>query len=481
MTAKQFVEIIKYFAESICGDKMLIQDNNVDDVKRFVDFMEYPHQMNKSWFKVPTVSIAYDRNVEFLDWLCDFLPTASNDDSVSGGDGIEYKITEANNLGDQEYVNNFHADLRNGFVIWSDRTTEFDEWKAKWSQEMITTKTGLADIDASIERLETELGNLQTNDSPFGSEQLLHAQQKKRDELTAEVKKMAAAVEEKRIDFQETSNEINQLTLKREQLTFQVSEMKKTIKSQTISADDRQNIIADKTHKSHLATEKRTYLNNLKSINDDYQVKIARMKKQKTNKIFALNAFVQKIFQIGVSFDEVTIDQVSFHENCNKDEIKVKMQLINRIKEIVFKRRIDMQTSLTEIHSKVTSLSDELSAIEDEISGHKKHLQSLEIHTQKIENEIADAKYDSQQQQLQWQVKMDNVQALDQDFQMKIKISENLAKSLKEENKKIFHGIELKSRALLDAKRERQARQEALLSELEQLTDQLKDSVNRLK
>lgn len=477
MTAKQFVEIIRFFAQSICGDKVVIHDNNVDDVKRFVDFMEYPHQMNKSWFKAPTVSIAYDRNVEFLDWLCDFV--SIDGDSIA--DAVENNVLESSDLEDPQFTARFFGDIRNGYLIWSDQNEQFDQWKSNWIQQRITSKMNIENIDACIERLEDETKTLQTKDSFFANEHLLQTQQNKSDELSEEVAKMRAVVEEKNIDFQETYDELNQLISKHQELTVKVAELKSIIEHQEVSAEDRRKIIAAYDHKKHLRSELQEYMKLLKETSNDNQLKIARLRMQKTSKIFACNALLQKVFHIGITFGDITIDQLSILETDTKDQIKAKLELFTQIKEFVNQRRTHILASLNETQTEVTSISKELFAIEDEVNGHKKHLHSMEIHVQTIDNQIADARYDSEQHQHQLQIKIDELLQRYEQIDSKIKNTEKLAESLKGENKKIFQGIELKADALLERKRERQARQEAALTELERLTDQLNDCVKNLK
>lgn len=478
MSAKQFVEIIRFFAQNILGDRIVIQDNNVDDVKRFVDLMEYPHQMNKSWFKAPTVSIAYDRNVEFLDWLCDFV-------SISGGGGVsddvydvENNVTESTALMDQQFMASFVADVKKGFMVWSDRNDEFDEWKSKWIRKLITTRTGMDDIDASIDRLQNEYKSLQSMDTTFGNEMLLQTQQKKCDELGEAVAKMKAVVDEKTVDYQETSNELYHLSAKNEEFLATVNKLKLTIKNQKFSADDRTRITSDLLQKQHLRNEKRAFIASLKSIANDNQVKIGRLQRQKTTKVFAINNLVQKLFQIGINFDDIglTINQLSMHECDTKDQIKTKLQLFGQIKEIVGKRRADLHASMNDIQQTLTSISNELFNIEDEASVHKKHLHSLEIQLQKIENQIADTTYESEQKQQQLQEMIDNVLEKCAEIEGKIRNAEKNAESLNEENQNIMQGIELKANSLLQAKLERQALREAALSELEKVCEQLKNA-----
>ncbi len=446
--------------------------------------MEYPHQMNKSWFKAPTVSIAYDRNVEFLDWLCDFV-------SIGGGcgdstaDDVEYKITESGDFGnlvDQQFIGDFVADLRNGFVIWSDRITDFDDWKSKWIYQMITAKTGLEDIDASIDRVENEYKSLKKNESSYGNDGLLEAQQKKSDELAERVCQLRADVEVKKLDFEETSNELDRFTSEHAELTSEVNALKARIKSQKFSAEDRSAMAAEIKQKKHELNEKETFVASIKGIADDYQLKIARLRQQKTSKVFALNGFIQKLFQIGIHFgDDLTINQLSVNENDTKDEIKAKLQSLTQIKDIANKRRADIHASIIETNSKLESISTDLFVVENEVATHKKHLHSVEIQMQKIENQIVETKYASEQHQQQLQIKIDNLQETCEQIELKIKNSEKLADSLKKESKKIFQGIQLRTSALLKAKVERQERHEAAILELEQLTGQLTDAVKNLK
>lgn len=478
MSAKQFIEILRFFATSICGDRIVIQDNNFDDVKRFIDYLEYPHQMNRSWFKAPTVSIAYDRNVEFLDWLCDFIST---DDSDSIANEVESHVAESNICADQEFVARFLGDLKVGFMIWNDRLSGFDEWKSKWICKLITANSHIDDIDASIERVEDEYKSMETKDTSFGKEHLLQAQQKKSNEISEELSKMQAVLDEKRIDLEETLNELSRFTLKRQDLMSTLNQTKMTIKTQKMSADDVLTIIAELEQKQHLVEEKQSFIDSIKSIAHDYEVKIGRLSMLKTSNIFNFNALVQKLFQIGITFDDITIDQLSVHDSDTKDQIKTKSELFVRIREMIIKRRSDIHPSLNDNHLKLTSISNELFQIEDEVGGLKKHLHSLEIQMQKIENETGDAKYNSEHDQQQLQIKIDSLLQKYEQVDSKIKNEKRLAESLKEENKKIFHGIELKSNQLLNAKRERQARREAALSELEKVADQLKDVVKNFK
>lgn len=474
MSAKQFVEIIRFFAESIFGDKVTIQDNNVDDVKRFVDLMEYPHQMNKSWFKAPTVSIAYDRNVEFLDWLCDFV-------SIGDGDMVENNVAESDDFMDQQFIASFIADCKYGFVIWSDRKDEFDELKGKWIHKLIVAKTQIDDIDAAVDRLQNDYKNLETKDSIFGNEHLLLTQQKKSDELGAEVMKMKAIVAGKNFDFQETSDELNKLTLEHQELIDRINGLKMTIQNQEVSDDDRKDIVTELEEKQHRANEKRAFVQSLKSNADDNQIKIARLRNQKTSKVFAINGLIEKLLQIGINFGDTTINQLTMRENDTKDQIKTKLQLIGQLKETINKRRAEVQASVNVAHTKQASISTELFHIEDEAGVHKKHVHSLEIQLQKIDNQIVDTKYDLEQEHHQLQVNIDNMRDVYEQIGEKIKNSGKLAESLREQNKEIFQGIESKANALLEAKMERQARREAAILELERLTDQLNDAVKKFK
>ncbi|XP_037044670.1 GRIP1-associated protein 1-like [Bradysia coprophila] len=478
MSAKQFVEIIRFFSQSIAGGKVTIHDNNVDDVKLFVDFMEYPHQMNKSWFKAPTVSIAYDRNVEFLDWLCDFIAI---DDGDNITDDIEYKDTESDNLVDQRFVASFVGDLKNGFAIWSDQTAEFDGWKLKWIREMIHTKAGLDDIDASTGRIQNEFTMLQSQEVPFGDEHLLQIQQKKCEELKKEVAKVLAIFNEKTVDVRESSEELNELVKTNKELINSLNQIKETIKNQPVSADDRQTCIADLNQKKHLLEEKQNFVNVLKAIADDSQVKIARLRRQKTSKIYAINAVVQKLLQIGIKFDDLTIDQLFINESDTKPEIKAKLELINQVREIINARRADVHASVNETQSQVTSISNELFVVENEVSALKKQLHSLEIRLRKVENEIVETQYQSEQQQQQLQATLDRTTEEIQQNQLKCQNNEKVVELLKAETKSIYEGIQLKADAMLKDKLERQARREAAIAELEQVAEELKDAVNNLK
>ncbi|XP_037038973.1 myosin heavy chain, non-muscle-like [Bradysia coprophila] len=478
MSAKQFVEIIRFFAQSITGNKVAIHDNNVDDVKLFADYIEYPHQMNKSWFKAPTVSIAYERNVEFLDWLCSFI--VIDDDSTSINDYIEYKDTESDSLINQQFVASFVGDLKIGFAIWSDRTEEFDGWKLKWIREMIHTKTGLDDIDDSIGRIQSEYTMMQTEEMTFGNEHLLQTQQKKVEELKKQLAKLQDICHEKVVDAQMYSEELNSLTSTNEQLEKTVKEMKETIKNQPVSAEDRQSRIADLTQKKHLLSEKNIFVNSLKAVADDSQVKIARLKQQKTSKIYAINTVVQKLFQIGINFGDLTIDQLSISENDTQSKIKAKLELFAQVKEIINNRRTDIHKSVNDTQSQLKSISNELFVVENEVSSLKKHLQTNEVRLRKVEDEIVETQYKAEQQQHKLQATLDRTTDTIQKIKIKIENKEKNIESLKAENKAIFEGIQMKTDAMLNAKRERQARLAAAVAELEQETEELKNIVYKL-
>ncbi|KAG4077428.1 hypothetical protein HA402_002855 [Bradysia odoriphaga] len=478
MSAKQFVEIIRFFAQSIAGGKVTIHENNVDDVKLFVDFMEYPHQMNKSWFKAPTVSIAYDRNVEFMDWLCDFI-AIDNGDTIT--DDIEYKDTESENLVDQQFIASFVGDLKNGFAIWSDETAEFDGWKLKWIREMIHTKTGLDDIDASTGRIQNDFTMLQSTEVEFGDEHLLQTQQKKCEELKKEVAKVLAICHEKTVDVRESSEELHDLAKTNKELVNKLKQIKETLKNQPISADDRQTRIADLNQKKHLLEEKQNFVDSLKAIADDSQVKIARLKRQKTSKIYSIDTIVQKLFQIGVKFGDLTIDKLTINESDSKSEIKAKLELINQVREIINARRADIHASVNETQSQLTSISNELFVVENEVSAVKKQLHSMEIRLRKVENEIVETQYQSEQQQQQLQATLDRTTEEVQQYQLKIQNNEKVVELLQAETKSIYEGIQLKTDAMLKAKLERQARRAAAIAELEQVAEELKDAVKHFK
>lgn len=474
MSAKQFVDILKFFANQICGDKIVIHDNNVDDVKRFVDFIGYPHQMNKSWFKAPTVSIAYDRNVEFLDWLCDFVST---DENIA--DEVENQVVESADFAGPQFTTSFLGDVKNGYLLWNseDRAADFDEFKSNWTSKLITARTNIIDIDASTAQVENEFKVMQTSKLTYGKEGLLQTQQKKCADLGEEVNKLKASIAEKNADFQATSNDLNHETHRNQALKRQIYEMRETIKNQAVSDDGRKELAAEKEGKKHLVNEKRAFVASIKLIEEDFQVKVARLKNQKTSKIFDFNSHVQKLFQYGIDFDGITMDQMSIHENDTKERIKTKLELFVQIKEIVNKRRTELHTSLPGTQAVLTSISNELFKIEDEVHACQKHLHSMEVRIQKIENEISDETHSSEQLQRQLQIKIDNLMERYEQINSKIKHLEKVAESLKEENKKILHGIEVKANELLAAKRERQERREEALLELEQLVDQLNDVV----
>lgn len=482
MTAKQFVEIIKLFAQNICGDKFVIQENNVDDVKRFVDFMEYPHQMNKSWFKAPTVSIAFDRNVEFMDWLCDFMSTdARVADFVENEDNVD----ESNIFPNQEYICTFLRDVKTGFGRWNDQSSgyevRFEEWKMQTTNKLIDKKIQVNDITASINQLKSEYEILLKKESLFGNDNLLVAQQEKSDELKVELTKLKVAVDEKDFEYQETCRELNEFLGKNTELKSTVNELKVTIENQPTSADDRHKIATELEQKEHFAQEKRMIVNLQKSLADDNQLKIARLKKQKVSKVFAFNALVQKLFQHANHFDDITINQLALHEKDTKDRIAEVLQLFRKIKDVIDKRRIDLHASLNETQTKLSSISNELFKVEDELSAQKKQLHTLEVQMQKYENEIVDLKYDAEQQQQLLQTQINNLMDKGEQIEMKIANCENVHEALKVENKKIYQGIELKGNALLKVIEARSARRGEAIAELESVTKQLTEAVKKLK
>lgn len=475
MSAKQFTEIVGFFAQKISG-KVVIRDSNVDDVKLFVDFMEYPHQMNKSWFKAPTVSIAFDRNVEFLDWLCDFVVT---DDGDAISIDIEYKDTEPESPVDQQFAS-FVGDLREGFVIWSSETVEFDEWKLKWIREMIHTRTGLDDIDTSTGRIQNDYAILEAKEAPFDNEHLLQAQLRKLEELKKEVANLKIICQKKSVEVRELSEELQVLASTNAQHKKTEKEMKETIKNQRMSASDRQNYIADLNHKKFLYDKKQDFIKTLQTINDENQIRIARLRSQKTNKIQETNALVQKVFQVGIKFGNLTVDQLSIKESDTEAEIQSKLQQFTQIREIINAHRADIRASVNETQSELTSITHELFVKENEISTLKKQLHSLEVRAQKVENEMTDTQYQSQLQQQQLQTTLDMMAEEIGQIQQKIENQQMVVESLKAENKAIYEGIEIRSDAILKAKLERQAQQEAALAALEEVAEELKDAVNNL-
>ncbi|KAJ6641815.1 hypothetical protein Bhyg_06758 [Pseudolycoriella hygida] len=475
MTAKQFVEIIRFFACSICGNKIVIQDNNIDDVKRFVEFVQYPLQMNKSWFKTPTLSVAFDRNVEFLDWLCDFI-------APDDGNALAKEMAEVNGFGDQQFSARFIDDVTNGYVIFnSDVASESQNWVSKWTDELITCKTGAEDIAVTNVRLQEEYQNLLATETTFAHEELLQTQLKKRNELCEMVAQMEAKVDEEEIDFQERSNELNLLTAKRRELIETVDELKATIKKQNVSAEDRKKMVFEMKEKEGMIEEKKTFVASSVAIADENAVKIARLKIQKTAKIFALNVLMQKVFQLGINIEEINLSEVSINETDNKDEIRTKLKLFDRIKEFASEQCSSTQILLNDIQTKVTSATSELFKSEDEIAYLKKHLHSLEVQIQKVDDEIVDENYATEQQRQQKQTEIEHLLHGNDKLIQKIENSEKMAETLKDENRRIFIGIQVEADGLLKEKIKQQSLQESALQELEQLIGEVKNAIKNLK
>jgi SMC interacting uncharacterized protein involved in chromosome segregation len=439
--------------------------------------------MNKSWFKTPTVPVAYDRIVELLDWLCDLISIDETENIEKIFEKDDVMANSANVFPNEKFIETFVSDAKYNFLLWSDQKPQFAEVKTKLTESFIFEKTQLNDITAHIMREKSDYEMLANNRIEFDNENRLLAQKNNCVQLTKEVNQLKQAIDEQKVEFQETSRELKSSTAANTVFKKKIAELQHIINNQTITPENRQQIIYDLEQKTLYANEKQSMIDSLQSTASGHQVKIARLKMQNVSTIFSFNNLIQKLFEVGewADFDGITREHLTIQENDSIDRIKEVLQLFAGIKEAIAKRRQDVQASSTRSELKLTAAKNELFNVEDEWNTWKKNVHSLEIQIRKVENDTVDNKYSSEQQQKQIQTKIDAILEICTQNNSKIEHAEKLTNALDEENAKILQGIEMKGTQLLRAKQIRLARITTALSDLENVAEKLNSTVNNLK
>lgn len=123
MTAKQFIVIINYCHQVICGYPLetASKGDPTNEIIEFLKNVECPYIINKSLFKSPAAPHTFDQSVTLLNWLADFIPPSFPDGMIKSYDAQCDFIEKDEKLPDAAFTKEFHEKATIGFEHWNER------------------------------------------------------------------------------------------------------------------------------------------------------------------------------------------------------------------------------------------------------------------------------------------------------------------------------------------------------------------------
>lgn len=130
MTAKQFIIIINYCHEIICGYPLetIAKGDATNEIIEFLKKIDCPFTINKSLFKSPTAPHTFEQSITLLHWLVDFIPLKSNSNGMLKMLDAQCNLYKQDNqFPSDAYTRVFHEKAANAFQHWGINSEVYKE------------------------------------------------------------------------------------------------------------------------------------------------------------------------------------------------------------------------------------------------------------------------------------------------------------------------------------------------------------------
>ncbi|CAG9799930.1 unnamed protein product [Chironomus riparius] len=364
MTLKNFISILEYFLEPICGSVPKdFQTNYIDFSHNLLIQLEYPFSNNKSSLKTPNAPHCLNNIIILLGWLADF--------SRIDEEAINYKITDE--LPDIESMKVFMEQTSEAYKLFNDER-DYSDIEKKIKETFLEMRGIIgSDVESEKERLQFEIGQLQKESKPLSLLKDFNEKKKQSTELDQKI-----ATHNNNIgDHNRTiTNLKSNLALKQQALDHVQKELKtlnNQIKTQLMTLEKRQQILVEITHLKSALMSKRNAVMELTEASSENEIALSNLISKKFQLIDRLNNLIYTLSS-------------ELNSAGNTDEFDPEHYVIKSSNDDV-----NMEGMLNQMHKGLIGLKNKYFRMQAEMKDQIMKTES-EKHNCKTQKDILDAK-----------------------------------------------------------------------------------------
>lgn len=392
MTAKQFVEIIGYLANKICGKNIINRQTDYEtDIMGFLKTVNYPYTVTKSSLKTPNTLHAFHECVALLAWLSDFLPADDGKDVLK--ETNEMAIVADECFPSVDYTKYFSEVVRTGFRLWnSDQADEFEELKDHLKDEYAANKLngnveGREHLQQITETIKEEIQQLNLVPYVIKNEKRYEAIETRLKHYNLHQSQLKITCDVKADEWEAIKINVGDLQQRIEAKQLAVELLSQKIRMQRYSIAQIKEISEELDQMKVIIAAAKNEISEIKDKGELLLIQQARLTKNKNDLIVLINQKTEHIMKIvkatsvkiGITDDEIRLEPTAGFRQINGlerffkrllqatntalyqcDQEEIQKQALS--KELTM-RKIKLVQLLNDARAKLQSSENELSAI----------------------------------------------------------------------------------------------------------------------
>lgn len=387
MTLKNFISILEYFLEPICGSVPKdFQTNYIDFLYNLLIQLEYPYNINKSSLKTPNAPHCLNNIIILLGWLAEF--------SKVDEEAITYKVTDE--LPDVESMRVFMEQTSEAYKLFNDEK-DYSGIERKIRDTFLEMRgiTG-SDVESEKERLKFEISQLQKESKPLSLLKELNEKKKQSTELDQKIE-----IHNKNIgDHNRTiTNLKSNLALKQQAQDNVQKELKllnNQLKTQLMTLEKRQQILIEITHLKSALMSKRNAVMELTEASSENEIALSNFISKKYQLIDRLNNLIYKLSSdldiAGTTeeFDPEIYVIKSSNDDANMDRMIHQMYKgLNGLKNKYLQMQSEMMEDIMKTNSENHNYKTQYEILEVKLQQIQKSFEQAENEESIVEQELS--------------------------------------------------------------------------------------------
>ena len=380
MTAKQFSQIIAYFMKFVIGNsrgrRLSLNKLSLEDIMAFLQQLEYPNGINKSWLKTPNAPHAYPHVVELLHWLCQFIEVDNNISEYF--EDTSNLIDSVNEFPSIECLQQFVKSTKKNFQLWSNDTNKEQQQIDELIDKFIHHSTGingLNQINVCINNVKKQNDDLTKVGCAVPENKEIKEMEKKADALKTSIAKLEISIEQKSHHNVKLSMDVQDFEKSIVKRQNQVASVKLKIQNQIMSVTQRDKLVEDLNTLKELVESKQETLQKIKDIGEKHQIVYSRLVQQQFTVLTRFKKFIYEFFEEVGDITAHGLCVESFELNANDLGIITQKDIANILQNLENLKLFDTQKS-KELEVNILNVTKKLQTLQkhrDEIDEQLKH------------------------------------------------------------------------------------------------------------